>query len=164
MQDDRLERSLGHALVRAFRQVNRAHNRALLPFRLSAEQAHILVTLWFQGPMKIGDLQRALVLSSGTLTGAIDRMARIGLVRRVEDPDDGRAWRVEPLSMSSKERKEILDTLEETEKDSFAMLDAKEQKELFRLLSKISLRTSEPSSERASRPGPKTRRRGRLSV
>src|SRR5439155_2487094 len=111
--------SLGHALVRAFRHVNRAHNRALLPFDLSAEQAHVLVTLWLSGPMKIGDLQRALVLSSGTLTGAIDRMERAGLVRRAPDPDDGRAWRIEPVPMNAKRRQAIEDTLERTEDESF---------------------------------------------
>src|SRR6266481_2389479 len=104
MQDDRLDNALGYALVRAFRHVNRAHNRALLPFELSAEQAHILLVLWLTGPMKIGDLQRSLVLSSGTLTGAIDRMEKAGLVRRVPDPDDGRAWRIETGSMNARRR------------------------------------------------------------
>lgn len=164
MQDDRLDRSLGHALVCAFRNVNRAHNRALIPFDLSAEQAHILVTLWFSGAMKIGDLQRALVLSSGTLTGAIDRMEKAGLVRRVEDPEDGRAWRIEPMPMVAKRRRAIVETLEKTEAESFRALDAREQRELFRLLSKLTLRTSAPSSERPPRSDPRTRRRARLSV
>lgn len=138
MQDDRLDKALGYALVRAFRHVNRAHNRALMPFELSAEQAHILLVLWLtKGPMKIGDLQRSLVLSSGTLTGAIDRMEKSGLVRRVADPDDGRAWRIEPAAMNARRRKAIEDTLERTEDETFAPLDAKEKRELFRLLSKI---------------------------
>lgn len=138
MQDDRLEDACGYALVRAFRWVNRAHNRALMPFELSAEQAHILLVLWVaKGPMKIGDLQRSLVLSSGTLTGAIDRMEKAGLVKRVPDPDDGRAWRIEPAPMNARRKKAIEDTLEKTEDETFASLDAKEKKELFRLLSKI---------------------------
>jgi DNA-binding MarR family transcriptional regulator len=140
MQDDQLDKALGYALVRAFRHVNRAHNRALQPFELSAEQAHILLVLWQGGPMKIGDLQRSLLLSSGTLTGAIDRMEKAGLVHRVPDPDDGRAWRIEPAPMNGRRRKAIEETLEKTEEETFSSLDAREQRELFRLLSKLAPR------------------------
>src|SRR5688572_19792290 len=96
MQDKALKSALGYALVRAFRQVNRAHNRALKPLGISAEQAHILLVLWREGPLKVGELQKTLALSSPTLTGALDRMERSGLVRRVADPGDRRAFRIEP--------------------------------------------------------------------
>src|SRR5512140_2829521 len=122
MQDDRIRSSLGYALVRAFRQVNRASSRALIPFELSAEQAHILLILWIEGPMKVGELQRLLCLSSGTLTGAIDRMDKAGLVRRVPDPHDGRAFRVEPAPFDAKRRRAIETTLEAAEAASFAKL------------------------------------------
>jgi len=137
MQDDRVRSSLGYALVRAFRSVNRATSRALLPFELSSEQAHILLILWIEGPMKIGELQRVLSLSSGTLTGAIDRMDKAGLVRRVPDPIDGRAFRVEALAFDAKRRRAIESTLEGAETAAFAPLTPRERQELFRLLSKI---------------------------
>jgi DNA-binding MarR family transcriptional regulator len=137
MQDDRVQSSLGYALVRAFRSVNRASSRALLPFELTAEQAHILLILWIEGPMKIGELQRVLCLSSGTLTGAIDRMDKAGLVRRVPDPIDGRASRVEPAAFDAKRRRAIEGTLEKAEAACFARLTARERQELFRLLGKV---------------------------
>jgi DNA-binding MarR family transcriptional regulator len=137
VQDDRLRGSLGYALVRAFRHVNRAHNRAMQRFELSAEQAHILLLLWLGGPMKVGELQHALMLSSGTLTGAIDRMVKARLVRRVADPDDRRAWRVEPEPFDAKRRRAIESALEATQTESFAMLTATERKELLRLLKKV---------------------------
>jgi DNA-binding MarR family transcriptional regulator len=137
-RDRRLQRSLGYALVRAFRQVNRASNRALRPHGLSAEQAHLLLVLWLEGPMKMGELQRLLMLSSGTLTGAIDRMERAGLVRRSPDPDDGRAWRVEPTGADGKGRRAIEGTLEGIEADCFSALTAAERADLLRLLDKIS--------------------------
>ena len=137
MQDERLAHSLGYALVRAFRVVNRASGRALQPHGLSAEQAHILLVLWLEGTMKIGELQRLLALSSGTLTGALDRMERAGLVRRVRDPEDGRAWRVEPAPFDAKKRRAIESDLEGLEDEVFAQLSARERAELLRLLSKI---------------------------
>ncbi len=138
MQDIRLQTSLGFALVRAFRAVNRASNRALRPLGLSAEQGHVLIVLWLEGPMKVGKLQRMLSLSSATLTGAIDRMQDAGLVRRVPDPDDRRAFRLEPVPLESRKRRNVEATLEKVEAECFSALSAAERKRLFTLLEKIS--------------------------
>ena len=45
-------------------------------------------------PATPGDLQRALTLTSGAVTGVIDRLARAGHVRREADPDDRRRTRL----------------------------------------------------------------------
>jgi DNA-binding MarR family transcriptional regulator len=138
MQDERLRAALGYALVRAFRRVNRAHNRALRPLGLSAEQAHILLVLWLEGPMKVGELQRTLALSSATLTGAIDRMQRSGLVRRVRDPEDGRAWILEPGGFDARQRRAVEATLVRTEDECFSALGERGRKQLLELLATVS--------------------------
>ena len=135
MQDERLRASLGNALVRLFRLVNRVHNRALAEHGVSAEQAHILTVLWLLGPMTMGALQRHVALSSGTLTGAIDRMEAQRMVRRSPSPDDGRAYLLEAL-VAGKARTKIEDTLDATEVDVWGGLTAAERKELLRLLDK----------------------------
>jgi DNA-binding MarR family transcriptional regulator len=137
MQDDRLRSSVGYALVRAFRKVNRVGNRALARHGLSAEQAHILFVLWSEGPMKIGELQHMLALSSGTLTGAIDRMEKAELVRRAPDPTDARSWRVEPASFDARRRRAIEATLASIEEEGFAPLSKRERQELRRLLALV---------------------------
>ncbi len=134
---DKLKEALGYALVRAFRGVNRAHNRALRPQGLSAEQAHVLLVLWLQGPMKIGELQRLLALSSATLTGAVDRMERAGLLKRVQDPKDRRAYRLE-ATVDAKRRTPIERALEDTEERCFSPLTKDERRRLLRLLEKVS--------------------------
>jgi DNA-binding MarR family transcriptional regulator len=134
---DKLQRSLGYALVRAFRAANRATGRALQPYGLSAEQAHILLALWLEGPMKVGELQRILALGSGTLTGALDRMDKAGLIRRVADPEDGRVWRVEASSIDARKRRTIQETLESTEARAFSPLTERERAELLKLLHKL---------------------------
>lgn len=135
MQDDRLRSSLGNALVRLFRLVNRAHGRALKPHGVSTEQAHILSILWTDGPMTIGRLQRTLALSSPTLTGALDRMEGQELLRRVPSPEDRRASLIEPR-VSPRHRTKIESTLDASEAHCFAALTAPERKELLRLLDK----------------------------
>ena len=137
MQDDRLRASLPHAVVRAFRVVNRTSNRLFKPLRLSAEQAHVLSVLWMAGPLTMGALQRELSLSSPTLTGAIDRMEAQQLVHRVASPDDARAWLLEPSAGAARKRKAIDATIEQVDRTCFGALTANERKELARLLAKV---------------------------
>jgi DNA-binding MarR family transcriptional regulator len=144
MQDKQIESSLGYALLRAFRGVNRATNRAVSATGMTAEQAHILAVLWVKGAIKIGELQRIVALSSGTLTGAIDRMEKIGLVRRVPDPEDGRAWRVEPAPMPERKRRQLELILENIEETCFAALTSGERRQLLQLLEKVSASLGSP--------------------
>jgi DNA-binding MarR family transcriptional regulator len=161
MQDDRLRTSLGYALVRAFRTVNRASGRAMQPFGLSGEQVHILFVLWSEGPKKVGALQRLLALSSATLTGALDRMVRDGLVRRRRDDADLRAWVVEPAPVAAGRRKKIEARLEQLEEEAFAMLSPSERKTLLELLERVAQepeqRASDAGIERAPRGAARSR-------
>jgi DNA-binding MarR family transcriptional regulator len=135
MQDERLRSSIPNAIVRLFRLVNRVANRRLKPTGVSAEQAHVLLLLDTLGPMTIGQLQRLLALSSPTLTGAIDRLEAMELVRRVPSPDDGRAFLIEPR-LPARKRTQIDRAVEDAERQCFGALDARERKELLRLLDK----------------------------
>lgn len=135
MQDDRIRSSLANSVVRLFRQVNRVHNRLFAGHGVSAEQAHILLLLGVLGPVTIGRLQRLLSLSSATLTGAIDRLETQGLVRRVPSPDDRRAFVIESR-LSAKKFAQLEATVAAGDERCFAVLDARERKELLRLLDK----------------------------
>src|ERR1700759_2438308 len=133
MQDERLRASLGNAAVRLFRLVNRRHNRALAAHGVSAEQAHILSVLWAAGPITMGQLQRQVALSSGTLNGAVDRMEAQGMVRRAASPDDHRAVVIEPR-VPAKKRAQIEATLDGTERQVWDGLTMAERRELLRLM------------------------------
>jgi len=138
LSNPRLNRSLGYSIVRVFRQINRETGRIAKPFGLSGEQASILIVLWLEGPMKIGQLQKSLMLSSASLTGALDRMESAGLVRRVRDPDDGRSWIVEAAGFDTRARQRIEGALVAFEERVFSVLNERERKELGRILDKIS--------------------------
>lgn len=114
----------------------RIYNRALRPFEISSMQAHILATLWLRGGMTIGELQAELLLGSSTLTGAIDRMERAGLVERAPVAGDRRAFQLLPVDWPAKKRDGLLETLAATEDECFAALSAAERRELGRLLAK----------------------------
>lgn len=135
MQDERLRSSLGNATVRLFRLVNRMHNRAVVGHGISGEQAHILSVLWALGPITMGQLQRQVALSSGTLTGAIDRMEAQGMVRRAPSPGDHRAFVIEPL-VPARRRTQIETVLDDTERLIWGGLTAAERRDLLRLMDK----------------------------
>ena len=138
MRDIRLRDNVPNLVVRLFRQFNRAHNKALEPLGLSTVQAHVLAALFLEGPMTIGALQQLLAMGSSTLTGALDRMAKSGLVAREPVPGDRRASRIVPAMWPKKKRDRLLDVLADAENDCLRTLDSAERKELIRLLHKVS--------------------------
>jgi DNA-binding MarR family transcriptional regulator len=104
---------------------------------LSAEQAHLLMVLWMNGPLSMKELGKEVALSSGTLSTAIDRMEAADLVRRVPDPRDGRATRVEPASWPASKQKKLEDALVATENDILAPLDDAERGQLLDMLERV---------------------------
>jgi DNA-binding MarR family transcriptional regulator len=132
-----LERSVGYELGRAFRRLNRAVSAAVRPHGLSAVQGNILLTLWAWGPMTIGELQEQMAFSSSAFSGALDRMERAGLVRRVPVPTDRRSFRVEPATWPGSRKAGVLNALIAAENEFLAGLSRPERARLLALLRKI---------------------------
>jgi len=95
------------------------------------------ITLWAQGPLPIGELQALLALSSSAFTGALDRMEKADLVRRVPSPSDRRSFIVEPVAWSSARRNELFDALLAAEDELLTALSKTERSSLLELLRKI---------------------------
>jgi MarR family transcriptional regulator, organic hydroperoxide resistance regulator len=123
-------------LGKLFRVMARTYNRALVPFEISSVQAHILATLWIEGSMTIGELQARLMLGSSTLTGAVDRMERAGLLKRTPVEGDRRAYRLMPVTWSARKAEGLMETLAKTEDEVFRGLTAAERRTLSSLLAK----------------------------
>jgi DNA-binding MarR family transcriptional regulator len=60
-------------------------------------QLFVIMMLYYNGPTHMTDIVRELRVAAPTVTGIIDRLARDGYVRRVEDEKDRRAVVVELL-------------------------------------------------------------------
>ena len=123
-------------LGKLFRVMARTYNRALVPFEISSVQAHILATLWIEGSMTIGELQARLMLGSSTLTGAVDRMERAGLLKRTPVEGDRRAYRLMPVTWSARKAEGLMETLAKTEDEVFRGLTVAERRTLSSLLGK----------------------------
>ena len=78
----------------ATRRITKFYNRRLRRFGITYNHLFILTCLWEQDDVHVKDLAQQLCLDSSSLTGHLDRMERIALVVRQDDPDDRRAVRV----------------------------------------------------------------------
>jgi DNA-binding MarR family transcriptional regulator len=94
----------------AHRKVVRAYEEALAPLNLTIAQAHFLSCLYEQDQQLGKDLARELGVDAGTLTPMIDRLERMGLVRRCPHPEDRRATRICLTEAAEKLREEVKST------------------------------------------------------
>ena len=78
----------------ATRRLTKFYNRRLRKFGITYNHLFILRCLWEEEGVNVKDLSKQLLLDSSSLTGHLDRMERVGLVVRKDDPDDRRAVRV----------------------------------------------------------------------
>lgn len=82
-------------LNRAARAVEARALESIGETGLCASDFAVLEALLHKGPLPVNTLGRKLLLTSGSITTAVDRLAARGLVRRVEDDADRRVRLVE---------------------------------------------------------------------
>ena len=102
----------------ATRRITKFYNRRLRKFGITYNHLFILTCLWEKEGVNVKDLSKQLRLDSSSLTGHLDRMERVRLVVRKDDPEDRRAIQVfltdkgrrlkEKLEPVGKELKETL--------------------------------------------------------
>ena len=99
----------------------------------------IMEALLHKGPLPINQIGEKVLLTSGSMTAAVNRMENKGLVKRIQDPADGRSFYVH---LTKKGRKTITAAFAAHEKNLEKIASAlsdEERKELVRLLKKIGL-------------------------
>ncbi|MBC7132347.1 MAG: winged helix-turn-helix transcriptional regulator [Roseovarius sp.] len=91
-----LDRQLCFALYAASNLMVRAYRPLLAPLGLTYAQYLVMLVLWREGAIGVGDLCRRLFLDSGTVTPLLKRMEKAGLVQRRRDDRDERRVVVTP--------------------------------------------------------------------
>ena len=95
--------------------------------------------LLHKGPLPINRIGDKVLLTSGSMTAAVDRMESKGLVKRIQDPSDGRCFYVHLTKKGRKMIKTAYAKHEKTLEKIASVLSDTERKELVRLLKKIGL-------------------------
>ena len=111
-----------------------------------------LEALLHKGPLTITQIQEKVRLASGSMTAAVDRLEKLGLVVRKSSPSDRRA-RV--LELTPKGKQMGASSFEKHAKDLEALMSAtseKEMEQLYGSLKKLGLLAAKKLEEQKTRP------------
>ena len=124
-------------LWKASKAVEAQARRSVKATGLCLSDFGVLEALLHKGPLPVGSLGKKVLLSSGSMTAAVDRLERSGFVERASDAADRRARIV---YLTEKGRSLIRKMFAEHERDMerlFSRLGKKERNALAVLLRKL---------------------------
>ena len=124
-------------LARCHRALAVSVERSIADLGLCLSDFMVLEALLHKGPLTISEIQAKVLLASGSMTAAVDRVERMGLVVRKTTATDRRA-RV--LELTSKGRRLIERAFKEHAwhlEDVMSVLNAAEKRELYTGLKKL---------------------------
>ena len=127
-------------LWKAAKAVEKADRRSIAGTGLHLSDFQILEVLLHKGPQPLNVIGEKVLLTSGSMTAAANRLASKGLVKRVQDPEDGRFFY---LHLTGEGRRVIGEAFARHAKNLEEIVDVltpEERGELVRLLKKIGYR------------------------
>lgn len=89
-----LEEQICFALYSASNAMVRLYRPLLQPFDLTYPQYVVLLALWQQDNISLGELGNKTLFDSGTLTPLVKKLEQKGWLRRLPSPDDERVKKV----------------------------------------------------------------------
>lgn len=96
--------------------------------------------------LKMNELSRLLMVTGGNVTGIVDQLVKEGLVERVDDAEDRRAWRVKLTRAGDKAFAEMARAHEEWVIELLGGLTRKDAEALMQLLARLKAITLENSA------------------
>ena len=122
---------------KANKAVEEVDRRSICHTGLNITDFMILEALLHKGPLPINDIGRKILLTSGSMTAATNRLMERTLIEKIQDPADGRRFYLhltkKGLKMISRAYRRHSDSLTEL----FGCLDRAERNEFVRLLKKV---------------------------
>ncbi|SIN44880.1 MarR family winged helix-turn-helix transcriptional regulator [Micromonospora cremea] len=100
-------------------------------------QELLMMRLWESGPQRQVDLAVEFGTDSAGMTRIVQRLERAGYVRRVPDPDDRRATRVEPTPASLALRSQVEQIWTDLEQFTVGAMTAEEQRDAIRAMERL---------------------------
>jgi DNA-binding MarR family transcriptional regulator len=93
--------------------------------------------------LKMNELSRLLMVTGGNVTAIVDQLEKEGLVERLDEPADRRAFRIRLTRAGEKSFAEMAREHEEWVVDMLSGLSRREQDDLLRLLAKAKVHALE---------------------
>ena len=124
-------------LWKAAKAVEKVDKTSIAQTGLGLSDFAIMEALLHKGPLPINQIGEKVLLTSGSMTAAINRLEKVGLVKRVQDHSDGRYFYVHLTKPGRKVIKEAYRNHKLNLEKIAEILTNEERKELVRLLKKI---------------------------
>jgi DNA-binding MarR family transcriptional regulator len=96
--------------------------------------------------LKMNELSRLLMVTGGNVTAIVDQLEKEGLVERLDEPDDRRAFRIRLTRRGEKSFGEMAREHEEWVVELLSGLSRRERDELLKLLAKLKSHAVEVSA------------------
>jgi MarR family 2-MHQ and catechol resistance regulon transcriptional repressor len=124
-------------LAKAHRALSGLAERSIAGTGLCLSDFLVLEALLHKGPLTITEIQEKILLASGSMTAAVDRVEKKGLVVRTTTAEDRRA-RVLQLTFEGRRVAQTAFRRHEKDLETYmAVLSASEQQQLYDLLKKL---------------------------
>jgi MarR family 2-MHQ and catechol resistance regulon transcriptional repressor len=124
-------------LWKATRAVERHADRSVASAGMCRSDFGVLEALLHKGPLPVNALGKKVLLTSGSITTAVDRLARRGLVERVDDLGDRRARVVHLTAAGRKLIHKLFSDHEQAMEEAASALSPAERTALVGLLRKL---------------------------
>ncbi len=134
-------------LWKAARAMDRYDYQSIQALDLCPSDFAVLEVLLHKGPLPVNQIGRKVELTSGSITTAVDRLQKRGLVERRPDAGDGRVTQVH---LTSKGRELVTEAYAEHAarlEKPVDQLDPEERRRLIDLLKRIGYRAEELSED-----------------
>jgi len=100
----------------------------------------IMEALLHKGPLTINRIGEKVLLTSGSMTAAVNRLENSGLVQRIKDPADGRSFFVHLTKAGRSVIQEAFENHRTRLESAVEILSTEERMDLVRLLKKLGRR------------------------
>jgi MarR family 2-MHQ and catechol resistance regulon transcriptional repressor len=134
-------------LGRAAKAVDRVDRNSIADTGLVASDFGILEALLHKGPLPINTIGKKVLLTSGSMTAAANRLVEKGLVERVRDRSDGRCFHLHLTSSGARLISKAYAKHARNLDRIASVLTTDERGELVRLLKKIGMHAEEVKIE-----------------
>jgi MarR family transcriptional regulator, 2-MHQ and catechol-resistance regulon repressor len=124
-------------LWKAAKAIERVDQASIAETGLQLSGFAIMEVLLHKGPLPINVIGEKVLLTSGSMTAAVNRLQKQGYVTRVQDPDDGRCFQIHLTNAGRRVIRQAYGEHTGNLEKVAAVLTDRERSELVRLLKKI---------------------------
>ena len=111
--------------------------KALQTINITQTQIFTIMTLSERSPCQLNELRKKLQISAPTVTGIVDRLEKLGHVRRIHDKNDRRVINVDLTAKGKMIARKLKKTVKEKWQELLLKLPKKDQENYVNILRKI---------------------------